>query len=131
MRSSSVQFKLWTRPEALAFLASCPKTADTHGDRLSALRSLEPVTTERERRDAREWNRKHPRKKERNAKRVTSTGRSSVETRKVPPTISPAPGGGVAAPNAMDDYKTRKKGSRRTTPKKPKPAGDATQGTLL
>lgn len=49
MRSASLQFHLFTRAEAVAFLAAGYTSAESYGDRVAAERRLQPVTTAEER----------------------------------------------------------------------------------
>lgn len=55
-RSVSMQFAWLTPEEAARFLKNQPKTADSVGDRIAAMRRLEPVTTPEERAAVRAFN---------------------------------------------------------------------------
>jgi hypothetical protein len=58
-RTSTMQFTLLSREEAIAFLARCPKTEDSVGDRIAAGRRTMPVTTPEERAAVRAYNEQH------------------------------------------------------------------------
>jgi hypothetical protein len=56
VRSAHRQFQIFTREEAIRFLATAPKMAENHGDRIAAYRRLRPTSTPEERARAHAYN---------------------------------------------------------------------------